>query len=132
MPPRQPGADGTAGTGPWTASSDVCQPEAAFGAYKAAYKLADSPEAVCGADAAPEVTAVAQCVAASRNDVYKWYDVAAADSDLSGWKCGTEYGQMPTWPCDFDDAALYVSVLRALARLDMRERPGPRCLTAPF
>ena len=132
MPPRQPGADGTPGTGPWTASSDVCQPEATFGAYKAAYQLADSPAAVCGADAVPEVKAVAQCVAASRNDVYKQYDVDADHSDISGWKCGTGYGQMPTWPCDFADAALYVSVLRALTRLDLRERPGPRCLTAPF
>ena len=124
MPPRQPGADGTPGTGPWTASSDVCQPEAAFGAYKAAYKLADEPLAVCGADAAPEVKAIAQCVAASRNDVYMQYNVAATNSDLGGWKCGSDYAQMPTWPCDFADAALYVSVLRALTRLDLRERPG--------
>ena len=110
----------------------MCQPEAAFGAYKAAYNLGESPAAVCGADAAPEVKAVAECVAALRNDVYVKNDVAAEHSDLSGWQCGTDYAQMSTWPCDFADAALYVSVLRALTRLDLRERPGPRCLTAPF
>eukprot|EP01043_Picozoa_sp_COSAG02_P032094 COSAG02_NODE_2128_length_9740_cov_20.436833_8_plen_97_part_00 len=91
----------------------MCQPEAAFGAYKAAPQLGDSPAAVCADGVAPEVKAVAECVASSRNDVYVKNGIDAATSDISGWKCGMDYAQFPTFPCDFADAALYVSVQRS-------------------
>ena len=116
LPPRATNADGTPGA--WTASQDVCQPEAAFGAYKAAPRLNESPAAVCADGVAPEVKAVAQCVASSRNDVYVRNGIDAATSDIGGWKCGKGYDEFPTWDCDFTDAALYVSV----------HRSGPHCM----
>ena len=97
----------------------MCQPEATFGAYKAAYDLSDDTTGICAEDSAvagnTEALALAKCVAASRNDVYWAHGVAPADADIGGFTCGLDYGATPTFPCTFDDAALYVS--RLITRL---------------
>eukprot|EP01043_Picozoa_sp_COSAG02_P057609 COSAG02_NODE_7023_length_3223_cov_2.505762_2_plen_119_part_00 len=114
MPPRN--ADMS-----WASSTDVCQPEAAFGAYKAAYDLSTA----CAAGdteigGSAEALTLAKCVAASRNEVYLANNVAAADSDIGGFTCGLGYGEMPSWPCSWADAALYVSLFtrQTLSRPD--------------
>jgi hypothetical protein len=90
----------------------VCQPEATFGAYKAAYDLSTdcaAGDTTIGGSA--EALALAKCVAASRNEVYLARNVAPADADIGGFSCGLDYMEMPTWACSAADVALYVSLL---------------------
>lgn len=93
----------------------MCQPEATFGAYKAAYDL----ETQCAAGdtdigGSTEALTLAKCVAASRADVYLTRGVSPAASDIGGFTCGLAYGEVPTFACTFADAALYVSLLLQL------------------
>jgi hypothetical protein len=116
MPPTITNADGSTS---WASSTDVCQPEAAFGAYKAAYDLSTACAAgdtTIGGSA--EALTLAKCVAASRNEVYLANDVSAADSDIGGFTCGLDYGEVPSFPCSWADAALYVSFRQVLTRPD--------------
>ncbi len=90
----------------------MCQPEATFGAYKAAYDLSTdcaAGDTTIGGSA--EALALAKCVAASRNEVYLARNVAPADADIGGFSCGLDYTEKPTWACSMADVALYVSLL---------------------
>merc|ERR1719230_1720894 len=71
-PPRD--ADGN-----WIPSSDVCQPEATFGAYKAAYDLTTDCEVeATEIGGSAEALTLAKCVAASRQSVYTANNVSSA------------------------------------------------------
>ena len=107
----------------WIPSTDVCQPEACFGAYKAGYNLAEdcaAGDTEIGGSA--EALTLAKCVAASRAEVYMARNLPPAEADIGGFTCGLDYGEMPTWPCSFDDAALYVSLLLIAPGI---RQPGP-------
>eukprot|EP01052_Picozoa_sp_SAG31_P045298 SAG31_NODE_8215_length_1494_cov_3.767025_1_plen_413_part_10 len=90
--------------GNWLSQSDPCQPEATFGAYKAAYDLETQCAAgekalgVTGEDTAADADSdtaaltLAKCVAQSRIDVYAdpvySADLACSAVDIGGADCG--------------------------------------------
>eukprot|EP01052_Picozoa_sp_SAG31_P012339 SAG31_NODE_720_length_12587_cov_15.393114_3_plen_385_part_00 len=80
--------------GNWLSQSDPCQPEATFGAYKAAYNL--SSQCAAGATAladggTAEALALATCVATSRIGVYASASVPCAEVDIGGPSCGDAF-----------------------------------------
>ena len=67
----------------------MCQPEATFGAYKAAYDLTtDCEVGATEIGGSAEALTLAKCVAASRQSVYTANNVSSAESDLGGLECG--------------------------------------------